>query len=65
MTNSDPTDTTTSAAPAQGMPRWVKVSLIVALVLVALFLIVNLAGGGGHGPQRHSGSGPLHAVAIA
>lgn len=35
-----------------GAPRWVKVSAVVAVVLVAVFLIVHLAGGGmvGHTP---------------
>lgn len=35
-----------------GAPRWVKVSAAVAVVLVAVFLIVHLAGGGmvGHTP---------------
>lgn len=35
-----------------GAPRWVKVSAAIAVVLVAVFLIVHLAGGGmaGHTP---------------
>ncbi|MBW5480563.1 hypothetical protein [Streptomyces bambusae] len=35
-----------------GAPRWVKVSAAVAVVLVAVFVIVHLAGGGmvGHTP---------------
>lgn len=44
--------------PRAGMPRWVKVSLIVGLALVLLFVIANLAGvGGEHGPGRHVGGG--------
>ena len=35
-------------APAR-MPRWVKVFGLVALALLALFLVVHLAGGGMHG----------------
>jgi hypothetical protein len=31
------------------MPRWVKVFGLVALALLALFLVVHLAGGGMHG----------------
>ena len=31
------------------MPRWVKVFGLIALALVALFLVVHLAGGGMHG----------------
>ena len=36
-----------------GMPRWVKVFLIVAAVLVVLLVAVLLVGGGQHGPGRH------------
>jgi uncharacterized cupredoxin-like copper-binding protein len=39
-----------------GMPRWVKVFLIVALVVVLLFVILLLTGGG-HGPGRHRTEG--------
>jgi hypothetical protein len=35
---------TESSAPRT--PRWVKVFLFVAIVVVAVFLIVHLAGGG-------------------
>jgi hypothetical protein len=39
-----------------GMPPWVKVSLIIVAVLVALFVVLNLTGlGGDHGPGRHVG----------
>jgi hypothetical protein len=31
------------------MPRWVKVFGLVALALLALFLVLHLAGGGMHG----------------
>ena len=46
-----------------GAPRWVKVSGIIAAVLVLLVLIVMLASGGRHGPGRHlrSGDGGGHA----
>jgi hypothetical protein len=39
------------------MPRWVKVSGIVTLVLVLLVVIVMLVTGGNHGPSRHMPSG--------
>jgi len=39
-----------------GIPRWVKVFLIVALVFVLLFVILLLIGGG-HGPGRHRTEG--------
>ena len=39
-----------------GMPRWVKVSLIAALVIVLLFVVAKVTGlGGDHGPVRHGG----------
>jgi hypothetical protein len=52
----------TGEEPGRGskpeMPRWVKISLIIVLVLVLAFVILNLAGvGGEHGPRRHSGGG--------
>ncbi|MEH1127360.1 hypothetical protein [Micromonospora sp. CPCC 206061] len=34
------------------MPRWVKLSVIVALLAIALLVAMLLAGG--HGPGRHS-----------
>ena len=34
-------------------PRWVKVSGIIALVLVLLFVVIMLTVGG-HGPGRHT-----------
>jgi hypothetical protein len=47
--------TTTPVYP--GTPRWVKVSGVVVLVLVLLFVITMFAGGGRHGPGRHMPSG--------
>jgi len=35
-----------------GIPRWVKVSLILAAV-VALLVVVVMLVGGGHSPSRH------------
>ena len=66
----EPTAAPHSAADADRnspppMPRWVKVAAIVVGVLVALFVIAQLAGiGGNHGPGRHlSGSSiPLQGV---
>lgn len=40
-----------------GAPRWVKVSGLIATVLVVLVLIAMLASGGRHGPGRHLRSG--------
>ncbi len=40
--------------PTSGMPRWVKVSLIVVVVLVLTFIVLQFLGiGGRHGPGRH------------
>ena len=51
-----------------GPPRWVKVSGVIALILVVLVLILLLAGGN-HGPGRHQLSrghgGPPPSVATA
>ncbi len=42
-------------------PRWVKVFGIIGIVLVLLFGIIKLAGGGNHGPGRHMPSGSVPA----
>lgn len=34
-------------------PRWVKVSGIIVIALILLFVIMGLFGGGKHGPGRH------------
>ncbi len=40
--------------PDAGMPRWVKISLIVGLALVLLFVLAQVTGlAGDHGPGRH------------
>lgn len=43
-----------------GTPRWVKVSGIVGVVMVLLFIIMMLIGGGSHGPGRHTGGDGEH-----
>lgn len=40
--------------PPPGTPRWVKVFGLFALVVLILFIVVLLVGGGKHGPGRHS-----------
>jgi hypothetical protein len=42
------------------MPRWVKVSLVITLLVLVVF-VVALASGGSHGPGRHLGGLPLTA----
>ncbi|MGI8694610.1 MAG: hypothetical protein ACR2JK_17185 [Geodermatophilaceae bacterium] len=42
-----------------GTPRWVKVTGIVALVLLLLIVVLLLTRGpGGHGPSRHASGEP-------
>ncbi|MDT9698387.1 hypothetical protein [Streptomyces sp. P17] len=50
--------------PAVGVPRWVKVSALIAVVVVLLFVVVLLVKGpGDHGPGRHfGGQAPLVGV---
>lgn len=38
-----------------GAPCWVKVVVIVAVCAALLFIILQVAGGGDHGPNRHAG----------
>ncbi|MFD1528410.1 hypothetical protein [Pseudonocardia aurantiaca] len=44
------------------MPRWVKVSGIVALAVALALVVVLLTGAGGHGPGRHMPSGVTSGV---
>jgi len=54
MADLDPTTTDpTDAERPPGMPRWVKVFVIIAALVIALVIVVAVAGGGSHGPQRH------------
>jgi hypothetical protein len=39
------------------IPRWVKVSGIIAIVVVLLVVVILIASGGEHGPSRHMPSG--------
>jgi hypothetical protein len=48
-----------------GMPRWVKVFGIIALVVVLLVVILLLTRGlGGHGLSRHGGFGQTPASSV-
>ncbi len=42
-----------------GTPSWVKVFGIICLILVLLFFILQIVGGGKHGPSRHLRSSKL------
>lgn len=37
-----------------GTPRWVKVFGLVAVVVIVVLVVAMLAGGGRHGPGRHT-----------
>jgi hypothetical protein len=45
-----------SPRSAVAMPRWVKMFLIIAAVVVVLMVAVMLVSGGKHGPGRHLSS---------
>ena len=40
--------------PVAGVPRWVKVFGLIALLVVVLLVVLLVTGG--HGPGRHAGS---------
>lgn len=40
-------------AEATGPPRWVKIAVITAGLVLLVFLAVLIFGGGEHGPMRH------------
>ena len=42
-----------SPTPASGVPRWVKIFALIAMVLIVLFVLLQVATGGKHGPGRH------------
>lgn len=48
-----PTEALPNSEEFAGAPRWVKVFGAIAIVVIALFVILLIAGGGGHGPGRH------------
>jgi hypothetical protein len=52
--------------PYPGMPRWVKVSGIIVIVLALLVAIILATGvGGDHGPGRHGGGGNTPRPAVS
>lgn len=40
-----------------GIPRWVKLTVVVALLVGLVILVVVLVDGGEHGPGRHGAAG--------
>ena len=47
-------------AGEEGMPRWVKVFLVIGVLLLVVIGVAVLTG---HGPSRHLGHGPVPAAA--
>lgn len=43
-------------APPPGVPRWVKISGLVVLVVAVVLVVVMLVVGGEHGPGQHTGA---------
>lgn len=52
------------ASTPPGMPRWVKVFGIIAIVVALFFVIMLFVGSGQHGPGRHQPSGSAGAYAL-
>jgi plastocyanin len=61
-TGDDPVSQT-DLGPSAGMPRWVKAVGLIVGIGILLVVLLQLVGGGGHGPGRHgaSGAAPGHA----
>lgn len=49
-------------ASSAGLPRWVKLFAIIAAVLIVVFIILQVATGGKHGPGRHLSLVPTQAI---
>ena len=63
ITTSQPSDRDNAGydpaqGPATGVPRWVKVFLLVAVAIVVLGVVMMLLVGGDHGPGRHQSAPP-------
>ena len=48
-----------STGRVAGIPRWVKVCVVVAVVVVLLMILAMLITGGQHGPGRHQSASGL------
>ena len=47
----------------EGIPRWLKVVGLIALLVVLLVVVIVVTSGGGHRPQPH-GVGDVSTVAL-
>jgi hypothetical protein len=48
-----------------GVPRWVKIFAIVAVIVILLAIAAMILVGGEHGPERHMHGGHTAALALA
>ena len=48
-----------------GLPRWVKVSVIVVAVVLVVLVLAMLVTGGEHGPGRHGAASGLGGGVVA
>ena len=58
--NEEPDDAATRESDPDeqtGVPRWVRVFVIVGVIVIIGFIVLMVAGGGNHGPGRHLRSG--------
>lgn len=53
----DNTSPETDGSSPPGIPRWLKMSGIIVLVVILLVVIIQLVVGGQHGPGLHTSSG--------
>ena len=59
-------DADTGRGPTAGTPRWVKVSGVITIVVIVLFVLLFVVRGphGGHGPGRHFSLPAVTAYAL-
>ena len=48
------TDDSPNSETAHGMPRWVKVFVILVILVILLVVVIMFLVGGDHGPGRHA-----------
>jgi hypothetical protein len=65
-TMTDPHDRPSAdPSPSSGVPRWVKIFALIAVVLIVLFVLVQVATGGKHGPGRHLSMATPQTIRLA
>ena len=53
-----------SPGGAEGLPRWVAVTLLVVVAIILLGVLVLVLTGGQHGPGRHLGAESPSSTAL-